>query len=161
MLCQISLDRICLNFKLSSERYNGMKRVILLVITIVSCVPLLFFIFLEAAYAHSSVAPHLNITPKQSAKASGNAAAKKVSSCGWHNIGEQDTTMMGVILWEYTCDGGVHAQLVAHASGNFEVDLYEDGHFLTYSSGYLSPGQYLITDTYHGYSSYDAYGYYS
>lgn len=85
----------------------------------------------------------------------------KPQSCGWADEGEHDNGLMNLILWEYTCDGGYHVQLIAHAYGTFTAELLDSGGYsVQSSSGWLNPGQSLNTPTDHHRAPYSAYGIY-
>lgn len=72
------------------------------------------------------------------------------ATCGWV-VRDEKVAAHGefdVLLWEYTCDGGFHAQLILTQGvrhGYLTVSLYYRGNRVAYRSGYTS----LNTDTVH------------
>jgi hypothetical protein len=87
---------------------------------------------------------------------------QKALACGWVVVGgTQDWGGFYLKLWDYTCDGGYHVQLIAKEYACFNAVLYANDYSIVAASTllyHLSAGQYINTNTSHGYSNYQAWG---
>lgn len=117
------------------------------------------FLLLVVFTASSSVVSAHQSTPAKS------AIAAKAQSCGWVNQETYQLYGAHIILWEYTCDGGYHCQIVNDSwNGSAGVILYSGSDFgpqewLDSNGGpFTYPGESYNTRTFHGASAYSCGG---
>jgi hypothetical protein len=80
------------------------------------------------------------------------AAAVTPAACHWFGASVTPRPGFDVILWEYSCTGGRHCQVVSHGwRGKMTVQLISSGVVIDTAQGYLvHSGDSINTRTFYG-----------